>query len=197
MAHRIYRTEGIILRAIPAGEADRFFYMFTRECGVVGARAQGVRKTESKLRHGLAPFSHTRADLVRGKQVWRVVGAEHSPLFRGILKDARKRPVYLRGLEVLFRLCPPAEPHEELFVECVRAFSFLESAVLSAEESRRFELSFTATVLCALGYWGDGMPEKRLVPQGEWTQDFLLSVTDDAYRAGVREATRALSVSQL
>ena len=47
--HHIYHTEGIILGSRNFGEAGKYYYLLTRDLGLVYASAQGVRKMSSKL----------------------------------------------------------------------------------------------------------------------------------------------------
>ncbi|MEA2460507.1 MAG: repair protein RecO, partial [Actinomycetota bacterium] len=44
----IYKDEGIVLKAIKLGEADRILTIYTRSNGKVRAVAKGIRKTKSR-----------------------------------------------------------------------------------------------------------------------------------------------------
>jgi recombinational DNA repair protein (RecF pathway) len=76
MAIEKYTTESFILEWYERAEHDRVFKLFTREFGVVIAHAKSVRKLESKLRTHLLPGRMAVVTLVKGKEVWRIVGAE-------------------------------------------------------------------------------------------------------------------------
>jgi DNA repair protein RecO (recombination protein O) len=58
----LYRDEGVVLKTIKLGEADRIVTLFTREHGKVRAVAKGIRKTKSRFGGRLEPF--TRAELL-------------------------------------------------------------------------------------------------------------------------------------
>ena len=75
MLHHIYHTEGFVLSGQSVGEANKYFRIFTKDFGMVGAMAQGIRLLQSKLRYSLQDYSYSKISLVRGKQVWRIVGA--------------------------------------------------------------------------------------------------------------------------
>ena len=45
----LYRDEGVVLRAIKLGEADRIVTIFTQGHGKIRAVAKGIRKTTSKF----------------------------------------------------------------------------------------------------------------------------------------------------
>ena len=73
--YHIHHTEGIILGSKNFGEAGRYYFIFTRDLGMIYASAQGVRKMSSKLRYILQDFSYIKIDLVKGKDFWRVASA--------------------------------------------------------------------------------------------------------------------------
>src|SRR5690348_10499607 len=70
-----YRTEAIVLASLDRGEADKVFALYTRDFGLVWARASGVRREKSKMRYALQQYASTSVGLVRGKRGWRVAGA--------------------------------------------------------------------------------------------------------------------------
>src|SRR5213075_2871924 len=53
----LYRDEGVVLRAIKLGEADRIVTIFTQGHGKIRAVAKGIRKTTSKFGARLEPMS--------------------------------------------------------------------------------------------------------------------------------------------
>jgi len=67
MGERLYRCEGIILKRIDVGEADRIVTILTPN-GKIQATARGVRKTASKLSGHLELLSHCQLQLAVGKQ---------------------------------------------------------------------------------------------------------------------------------
>ena len=61
------RTEGIVLRSRPFGEADLIIEFLTRDYGVRPAFAKSPRKIKSRFGASLEPFTHTRISLL-GKE---------------------------------------------------------------------------------------------------------------------------------
>ncbi|AKV56027.1 DNA repair protein RecO [Bifidobacterium actinocoloniiforme] len=57
-----YRDEGVVLKTVKLGEADRIVTILTRSNGKVRAVAKGVRRTKSRFGARLEPFM--RADLL-------------------------------------------------------------------------------------------------------------------------------------
>lgn len=67
MGERLYRCEGVILKRVDVGEADRIVTILTPN-GKILATARGVRKTQSKLSGHLELLSHCQLQLAVGKQ---------------------------------------------------------------------------------------------------------------------------------
>ncbi|HVF53725.1 MAG TPA: DNA repair protein RecO [Actinomycetota bacterium] len=72
----IYRDEGVVLRAIKLGEADRIVTIFTRGNGKIRAVAKGVRKTKSRFGGRLEPFTRVNLMLYRGRDLDTITSAE-------------------------------------------------------------------------------------------------------------------------
>ncbi len=63
-----YTTEACVMSARDRGEADRLYALYTREFGLVLARASAVRRQTSKMRAALTLGSHVTLSLVKGKR---------------------------------------------------------------------------------------------------------------------------------
>src|SRR5688572_12340567 len=61
------KTEGIVLRSIRYGEADRILHLYTPDRGRVGAIAKGVRRARSRFGGRLEPFFRSRLVLYEGR----------------------------------------------------------------------------------------------------------------------------------
>lgn len=75
MAYQTYTTEAIVCGRTVRGEHDLTLRLYTKDTGMIFARAGAARALESKLRYGLQDFSYSRITLVHGKHEWRVTGA--------------------------------------------------------------------------------------------------------------------------
>ncbi|MEX2393703.1 MAG: DNA repair protein RecO [Actinomycetota bacterium] len=63
----LYRAQGIVLRAIKLGEADRIVTFYTQAHGRVRAVAKGARKSKSRFGGRLDAFTHVDLQLYRGR----------------------------------------------------------------------------------------------------------------------------------
>lgn len=84
------KTNGIVLKRINFGEADRILTILTERFGKIKAIAKGVRKTKSKLAGSLEPFMNVDLQLCEGKTFYIVTGAAISEEFPKIHSDLIK-----------------------------------------------------------------------------------------------------------
>ena len=169
---------------------------------MVGATAQGIRFEKSKLRYYAQDFSLATFSLVRGKEMWRIVGAQE------ILSEAaqkagqktleinkEKYALYVRMLKMLKRLIPGEEKHEALFDEIIAANNFLEKGKIDVGFA---EPIIMLRILNHLGYVR-AAPEFAALIQGGLFDDSLLdTITKPGVKQKViREINAALKESQL
>lgn len=151
--HHIYHTEGIILGSRNFGEAGRYYYIFTRDLGMIYASAQGVRKMSSKLRFVLQDFAYLKIDLVQGKDFWRITNASKTNLLEQITKKPETFKVFFNISRLLKRLLVGIEPNEALFIDLLQYLSILEKAE-KEEDLRNIETIAVLRIINNLGYIG-------------------------------------------
>ncbi len=135
------------------GEAGKRYAIFTRELGMVHARATGVRKLSSKLRFIMQDFACVRVDLVQGKNFWRVTSASKTGKLEQITKRRETFTVLANIARLLCRLLPAAEPNEKLFADLLQGLAILEQSE-TAEDRRNVEIIIVLRALADLGYIG-------------------------------------------
>ncbi|MBM3658749.1 MAG: DNA repair protein RecO [Actinobacteria bacterium] len=65
----LYRDQGVVLRSIKLGEADRIVSIMSQGHGKVRAVAKGIRKTGSKFGARLEPASHVAFQCYKGREL--------------------------------------------------------------------------------------------------------------------------------
>lgn len=195
MTHHIYHTRGVILSSTPAGESNRFYKIFTEELGLVGATAQAVREGKSKLRYTLQDFSLVTVDLVRGKEVWRIVSAGVWRSLENIKRDPVRIKILARFYALLLRLLQGEGRDQELFTEIVGVAEFLEKQIIPQELVLSFETLTMLRTLVHLGYM-DGAGYEQFLESGAYTNVLLEEF--ELVRAGaLSKINEALSASHL
>jgi DNA repair protein RecO (recombination protein O) len=83
----LYKEQGIVLRTIRLGEADRIITFLTQGSGKIKAVAKGVRKTKSRWGARLEPFTHVDLVLYQGRELDIVTQAQILTPFSAIRAD--------------------------------------------------------------------------------------------------------------
>lgn len=172
MSHRIYHTEGFVLGGQPVGEANKYFRIFTKDFGMIGATAQGVRLIQSKLRYSLQDYSYSRISLVRGKNTWKIIGAiKEKNLFES-LNDCGKFDIIAKAFLLLNRLVRGEEKNEPLFNHILYACEFIERSDFDLDYLKNCEYILVMRILQSLGY-GGLKNFMEIADSFSWTEDIL------------------------
>ncbi len=110
-----FRDEGVVLRTIKLGEADRIVTFVTPEHGKVRAVAKGVRKPKSKLAGRLEPMTHVSMMCWKGRELDIVNQAEAIDHFRAIREDLDRMPAAYTMLEAVDCVAVEGQPMPRLF----------------------------------------------------------------------------------
>ncbi|HEY4516037.1 MAG TPA: recombination protein O N-terminal domain-containing protein [Candidatus Paceibacterota bacterium] len=103
MYHK-YNTEGIVMRGSERGEASRSVNIFTKEFGIIYASVQSARSINSKLRSSTTDFAEGNITLLRGRNEWKVVGAENRKNLFYTLDSSQKRAIASRVFLLLSKI---------------------------------------------------------------------------------------------
>lgn len=147
--HPIIHTPAFILKSLESGEANRRVWLFTKDYGLIVAAVQGVRKPAAKLRSHLLDYTLVNVDLVKGRDVWRLVSAsvEMNPFVSSY--DELSARTYIRALSLVERLCIEEGVQEELFEHLLATISFVGVA---QADSKLFDAVVLWKILVLLGY---------------------------------------------
>ena len=166
MSYSVYKTEAIVIRVVPQGEANRDVVFLTRDLGKITARAQAARKIESKMRMQLSRYNHVVIDVVHGKSVWRLTGI-HQVATHRVFQDAKILHAWHRALGLAEHLIRGEDAHPELFDFFVGILNWIDSTTPPSfaarmppplikgriPDSAGLELFLVIHVLQKLGYW--------------------------------------------
>ena len=123
----LYRDEGVVLRTMRLGEADRIVSMLTRQHGKVRAVVKGVRRTTSKFGGRLEPLTHLALLCWRGRELDIVNQAEVLDGFRAVREDLSRVAKAFTVLEVADQLVQEHHPAPRLYDMVVGALRALEA----------------------------------------------------------------------
>lgn len=120
-----YRDEGVVLRTMRLGEADRIVTLATPVHGKVRAVAKGVRRTKSRFGARLEPLSHVTMICWKGRELDVVTQVEVIETFRAVREDLDRMTQAMAMLEVVDQLAVERHTMPELFRMLVHALGTL------------------------------------------------------------------------
>jgi DNA repair protein RecO (recombination protein O) len=167
-----YKEQGIVLRSVKLGEADKIVTVLTQGSGKVRAVAKGVRKTTSRFGARVEPFTHVNLMLYRGRgSLDTVTQAEILAPHLNIRTDLS---LFAAGETMLEAVDKVAEEHEKnvrlvlLLLSGLRALdarpgdpaAVAESFLLKLLSLSGFHPSLTACAVCGsrdVRLWSSGV----------------------------------------
>jgi DNA repair protein RecO (recombination protein O) len=111
----LYRDEGVVLRTIKLGEADRIVTVFTQGHGRIRAVAKGVRKTTSKFGARLEPTSRIAIQCYQGRELDIVTQAETLEANRVLREEYALFTHAIPMLEAVDQVAQEREPNPALY----------------------------------------------------------------------------------
>ncbi|MDQ1397870.1 MAG: repair protein RecO, partial [Acidimicrobiaceae bacterium] len=124
----LYRDQGVVLRTIKLGEADRIITLATLAHGKVRAVAKGVRKTKSRFGARLEPLSHVSLLLYEGRELDIVNQAESLDHFRAIRENLPRMSSAMALLEAVDQVSQEREANPRLYQMLVGALRALAAS---------------------------------------------------------------------
>jgi recombinational DNA repair protein (RecF pathway) len=141
--------------------------LFTKDFGMLGVVAQGVRLSKSKLKYHIQDFSFSKVSLVRGKEVWRLTGASE---IENIIKPGI---LHIKILKLLKRLLIGEESNRKLFdiVECIYRNN--------CDDSDAMEYLTVLRILNELGYVRNTESINKYLINHEINDEILVGINND------------------
>jgi recombinational DNA repair protein (RecF pathway) len=194
--YSIYHTEGFILDSYENGEADRVFRIFTRDFGMIYAKATGIRKESSKLCGHLQTFSLSEISLVRGRDLWRITSAREIMNLHRSFGDSLEFIGTLESVfRLLFKMVYGEEKNEPLYEHLSNFCNYyIKSGGLLKDEIKTAEKLLLSKILFSLGYIDD----KDLKPfiSSYWDSELLCSFRP-MEKVAVNYINKAIEESQM
>jgi DNA repair protein RecO (recombination protein O) len=145
------KTEGIVLRSLRYGEADRILHLYTPDRGRVSAIAKGVRRARSRFGGRLEPFFRLSLVLYEGRsEMLTVTSAETVAAYPRLREDARSLDGAARACEAVARVFDDGDPHAGVYHLLANELALLDGD--PARAGRANALAFRLKLLLAAGF---------------------------------------------
>jgi DNA repair protein RecO (recombination protein O) len=144
------KTEGIVLRTLRYGEADRILHIYTPARGRVSAIAKGVRRARSRFGGRLEPFFRLELVLYEGRgDLLTVTSAETVAGYPRLREHAEALDTAARACDAVSRLFDTSDPHPGVYNLLCNELALLD--VDPARAGHANQLAFRLKLLLAAG----------------------------------------------
>jgi DNA repair protein RecO (recombination protein O) len=145
------KTEGIVLRSLRYGEADRILHLYTPDRGRVSAIAKGVRRARSRFGGRLEPFFRLNLVLYEGRsELLTVTSVETIAGHPRLREDAGALDGAARACEAVARVFADGDPHRGVYHLLANELALLDHEPHKA--GRPNALAFRLKLLLAAGF---------------------------------------------
>jgi DNA repair protein RecO (recombination protein O) len=145
------KTEGIVLRSLRYGEADRILHLYTPNRGRISAIAKGVRRAKSRFGGRLEPFFRLDLILYEGRSdLLTVTNAETVAAHPRLREDAAALDGAARACEAVARVFDDGDPHSGVYHLLANELALLDGDPRRA--GRANALAFRLKLLLAAGF---------------------------------------------
>jgi DNA repair protein RecO (recombination protein O) len=186
-----------VLNVLPSGEKNHFVTLFTREFGMIKAKAQSVRVLDSKLRYSLQEYSYIEVSLVKGKDIWRITNA--LPIYNiyfELKEDQNIFMVIARTFSLIRRLVPEEGCEALIFNDMEEICKNAQIKKYTKKSIEILEWLFVLRMLAFLGYSHKESFKNLCDDKIEWTNEYLETISSYKDNA-INSINHALKASQL
>jgi DNA repair protein RecO (recombination protein O) len=145
------KTEGIVVRSLRYGEADRILHLYTPRRGKIGAIAKGVRRARSRFGGRLEPFFRLDLVLHEGRgELLTVTSAETIAGHPRLREDGPALDTAARACDAVGRLFDTTEPHPDVYNLLCNELALLDADPARAGHAN--QLAFRLKLMLAAGF---------------------------------------------
>ena len=120
-----FTTDGIVLRASPAGESDLLVFLLTEDRGVISAFAKSARRPKSKLHAGSCVFSYGSFTFFEGSSALKLTECDVRETFFDLRNDITVLSAAQYLCELTLRLAPKETPAHEILRLLLNTLHFM------------------------------------------------------------------------
>ena len=144
------KVQGVILRSLRYGEADRILHLYTPQHGKVGAIAKGVRRARSRFGGRMEPFFRLNLVLHEGRsELLTATAAETVDGYPRLREHGGALDTAARACDAVSRLFDTSEPHPGVYNLLCNELALLDSEPDRAGHAN--QLAFRLKLLLAAG----------------------------------------------
>lgn len=167
-----FTTEGIVLKRINFGEADKIVTIYSKHFGKISCMAKGIRRMTSRKRGSLEIFNEIKFFAGRGKDLYLITETELINAHQSLRKDLKKIAVAYEFCEMVDKLTPDSHEQEDVFDLLSLYLDKLEVTV--EDNLNRLTKEFAINLLKNLGFW----PRDKALPENFRVSSFIEDIIE-------------------
>lgn len=167
-----FKTEGIVLKRINFGEADRLITFYTKHFGKIVCLAKGVRRMSSRKRGSLEIFNQVRFFASKGRDLSIVAETEIINSFNFFRKNLKKVAIAYQLCEMVDKLTAEGHEQEDVYGLLVSYLSNLNN--IGESNLNIYVDDFAVNLLKVLGFW----PKDKPIPKNFNTSSFIENIIE-------------------
>lgn len=172
MREKTYKSEGIVLKRINFGEADKIVTIYSKHYGKITLIAKGIRRMISRKRGNLEVFNQVIFFASKGKGMDVVTETELKEGFFSLRKKLQKVAIAYQLCEMVDKLTVEGNEQEEVYGLLFEYLSNLNN--LEQKNNSFFLGSFGLSLLKILGFW----PQNKPVPKNFKVSSFIEEIIE-------------------
>ena len=147
------KTEGIVLRSLRYGEADRILHLYTPDRGRISAIAKGVRRAKTRFGGRLEPFFRLDLMLHEGRgDLMTVTSAATVEGYPRLRSSGAALTAGARACDAVLRLLDAAEPNPPAYNLLCRYLALLDDPDEPRAADLQTALSFRIKLALVAGF---------------------------------------------
>lgn len=146
-----FSDNGIVVRSVDSGEADKYVSILTENHGLQDFVARGARRITSKKAPHLDLFNLVKIQTGRGERPKYLEQVESQQYYPEIKKNFKKVGLCLTIMEIIINTLPVEVEDKEIYLS-TKAFLEALSGATSPKEINRLGRKFGLFLLRHLGY---------------------------------------------
>lgn len=150
--NRTYKTEGVILKRLNFGEADKIITIFSRHYGKIRCIAKGIRNITSRKGGNLELFNRVVVFIAKGKNMDIITEVQLLDSYSVFRRDLKKVALVFQAAELIDRLTADNQTNDQILVDF---YEFLEQLSKGQKEDQETIKDFKIKLLQATGF---GLP---------------------------------------
>ena len=172
-----FKTEGVVLKRINFGEADRIVTLYSKHYGKITCLAKGIRKLSSRKRGNLEIFNQVTFFAAKGKGMDIVTEVETIDAFASLRKKLKKVASAYEICEITDRLTAENSEQEEVYLLLIEYLKKLDESL--EQESSNLVNNFGENLLRILGFW----PREKEYPEKFVVSTFIEDIIENRLKS--------------